>query len=176
MKKNLGGSRQIRISHLSACSNTNHDYKELLLSKNPIMSCGDKSLPVNTFGRLSTLCHSIRKEMASGRQDHLVLFPLNPFSPILSDLPYWQARIKFNDGRILLPFLTDGIESSNPRDKIYGLLGMCPRRDTSMIVPDYSKSVAEVFAQVTARSISQWANLAPLQGYHDSNRFSYNLS
>ncbi|KAH6703978.1 heterokaryon incompatibility protein-domain-containing protein [Leptodontidium sp. MPI-SDFR-AT-0119] len=152
--------------------------QELLLSKNPIMRCGDKSLSVNTFGRLSTFYHSIRKAMAGGRQDHLVLFPLNPFSPILSDLPYWKARIKFRDGRTLLPLLirmTDGMESSNPRDKIYGLLGMCPRCDTSMIVPDYSKSVAEVFARVTAHSISQWANLVPLQAYHDSKRSSYNL-
>ncbi|KAG4430207.1 hypothetical protein IFR05_014309 [Cadophora sp. M221] len=116
--------------------------------------------------------------MAGGRQDHLVLFPLNPFSPILSDLAYWKAKIQLKDGPTLLPLLiamTDGMESSDPRDKIYALLGLCPRCDTSMIIPDYSKSVAEVFARVAAHSISEWANLVPLQAYYGSKRAAHNL-
>ncbi|KAH7364781.1 heterokaryon incompatibility protein-domain-containing protein [Rhexocercosporidium sp. MPI-PUGE-AT-0058] len=152
--------------------------QELILSKTPIMRCGDKILLVTAFERLSTLYHRIRKAMAGGRQNHLVIFPLNPFSPILSDLAYWRARTRLHDGGTLLPFMmqmTDELESSDPRDKIYGLLGMCPRCDTLAIIPDYSKSVAEVFAQVTTHSISQWANLVPLQAYHDIKRSIHNL-
>jgi hypothetical protein len=45
-------------------------------------------------------------------------------------------------------------QSTDPRDKVYGLLGICCFRGTP-IVPDYAKSHQEVFAEATAMIMSE---------------------
>lgn len=39
--------------------------------------------------------------------------------------------------------------STNPRDRIYALLGIANSRDREALIPDYDKSVAEVFMDMT---------------------------
>jgi hypothetical protein len=43
--------------------------------------------------------------------------------------------------------------ATNPRDKVYGLLGLCDFRASEPIVPDYSKSLQHVLAEATVVSI-----------------------
>jgi hypothetical protein len=43
--------------------------------------------------------------------------------------------------------------ATNPRDKVYGLLGLCEFQASEPIVPDYSKSLQHVLAEATVISI-----------------------
>ncbi|KAJ4988214.1 het domain protein [Stagonosporopsis vannaccii] len=78
----------------------------------------------------------------------------------------------FNDNRQshqpgIFPFLhlldiARGFEVTDPRDKIYGLLGFPTRCDylgASSVLPDYSLSVAQVYTNVTLSSITKTRNL-----------------
>lgn len=54
---------------------------------------------------------------------------------------------------------TSTANSSNPRDKVYGVLGLATRRDQTGIAIDYGLSVARVFAQTSLHIIRSKASL-----------------
>lgn len=53
-------------------------------------------------------------------------------------------------------------QSSDPRDKIYAVLGLMGDRMNDLLQPDYSKSISEVYTNVTRHFITQHESLDPI--------------
>ena len=81
----------------------------------------------------------------------------------------FETNSKFNNGqrqplRTLLA-LSAGRKSENPRDRIYGLHGLMKDEQTPLLKPDYTKSVAEVYANVARHIISTEKSLDVVCGH-----------
>jgi hypothetical protein len=50
-------------------------------------------------------------------------------------------------------------ECADPRDKIYGLLGLCPDHEQNSIMPDYSAPISRVYEDVTLNIIEKHGSL-----------------
>jgi hypothetical protein len=80
-----------------------------------------------------------------------------------------EVCYKFNDGqrqslRSLL-FVSSGRESENPRDRIYALYGLMKDEMNPLLQPDYTKPVAEVYANTTRHLIIAGMSLDILCGH-----------
>lgn len=66
-------------------------------------------------------------------------------------------------------WLKDSIQGAlctDPRDYIYGLMGMLKEQEDMGIIPDYSKSTATVYREVTLRYIEVYHDLQILEIWH----------
>jgi hypothetical protein len=61
-----------------------------------------------------------------------------------------------------------GFQSTDPRDKVYGLLRLS--RESASIMPDYTHTEAEVFKETVRSSIAQSGGLAILSAVNYSDR------
>lgn len=120
-----------------------------MLSPNPIVRCGDAALPLEAFVHLDDIRRGyIRPERrsldnAQGRTRFLIQG--SPFRHILTDYP--DTKPKASAGVTPLAEyaqLVDQFNATNPRDKIYGLLGLAMPSDVQFLAPDYSQSVADI--------------------------------
>jgi hypothetical protein len=60
--------------------------------------------------------------------------------------------------------------ATDPRDKIFSLLGMMGDKLSTYLIPDYSKSVSEVYANVAFHFIEQSQSLDPICGWQTLGR------
>jgi hypothetical protein len=60
--------------------------------------------------------------------------------------------------------------ATDPRDKIFSLLGMMGDTMNTFLMPDYTKSVSEVYANATFHFIEQSGSLDPLCGWQSLGR------
>ena len=60
--------------------------------------------------------------------------------------------------------------ATDPRDKIFSLLGMMGDKLSTYLIPDYSKSVSEVYANVAFHFIEQSESLDPICGWQTLDR------
>ncbi|KAL8695328.1 MAG: hypothetical protein Q9218_000227 [Villophora microphyllina] len=81
-------------------------------------------------------------------------------SPVAGIAMFRDDGVFFQYGDSLLELLDymRPTESSEPRDKVYAILGMASDLDPFSIIPDYSKSLAEVYTDVVRFSFSQPRN------------------
>ena len=98
-----------------------------------------------------------------------------------------RARVKLDADRSLTLLLSSmrRFKATDPRDKIYSLLGIAKSKKDrkshnkvydNVIRPDYSSSVATVFCQVTKSLIKQESSLVLLSTVEDANlRITLNL-
>ncbi len=115
------------------------------------------------------------RDAASAVEDHFNVVVKIKTSWMLKGIPM-ETRLKheaWNTEKSLslesLLFKTWVFECSDPRDKIYSLLGIAvSRSDFLGIVPDYNRTVEEVYAQVTRYIIDNWQNLGVLGNIPDS--------
>jgi hypothetical protein len=61
-------------------------------------------------------------------------------------------------------------EATDPRDRVYALLGLMGDRMNNFLRPDYTKSVGEVYALTTQHFIWQSGSLDPICGWQTYNR------
>lgn len=120
-----------------------------MLSPNPIVRCGNAVLPFEAFIHLDDVrLGYIRPERrsldnAQGRSRFLIQG--SAFRQILTSYP--EDKPKARAGVTPLAeyaYLCDQFNATNPRDKIYGLLGLATPSDVHFLAPDYSQSVADV--------------------------------
>lgn len=120
-----------------------------MLSPNPIVRCGNAVLPFEAFIHLDDVrLGYIRPERrsldnAQGRSRFLIQG--SAFRQILTSYP--EDKPKARAGVTPLAeyaYLCDQFNATNPRDKIYGLLGLATPSDVQFLAPDYSQSVADV--------------------------------
>lgn len=140
------------------------NHAEALLSKAPVIQCGNKSLPIDAFIRLDDIRRGWHRSTCQYSDIPGSLIPGNPFASVLTDFPEEVERINSGNQSTLQSWIisTDDFHATDPRDKIYALLSLSPPAQTTNIVPDYSASVADVYAAVTARCIIRYQDLTML--------------
>lgn len=74
------------------------------------------------------------------------------------------------DLKLLLQYDTLNSESTNPKDKVYGLLGLTSERCRASLLPDYSKSVTDVYMDTARYIIDSTGNLNILSTNTNSPR------
>ncbi|KAF5523167.1 Heterokaryon incompatibility protein 6, OR allele [Colletotrichum aenigma] len=147
--------------------------QEILLSPNPVILCGSKTASVEAFIHLDDVRRGYhrptRKYIDNAEQPSRFELTQNKFSVILTDYPEDKELIKAGQSNLSTwTKVTDYFYATDPRDKIYGLLGIGKQQERSdllPILPDYSESVtvADVYARATARFILEYQLLLPLQ-------------
>ncbi|KAK7981425.1 hypothetical protein PG988_003663 [Apiospora saccharicola] len=103
-----------------------------LADERSMMLCGADSISLSLFRR-AIFCASDKRELPSAEARGLILDALEMMLPF-SRQPF------FRDLQML-----NWKGCSNPRDKIYGVLGAAPRLIRDHLRPDYSLSVEEVY-------------------------------
>jgi hypothetical protein len=131
-------------------------YQELFLSQSAVVRCGHLAMPWEVFYRNCSdfTAHSTYQPKA----DQVMLHRM-----ILSDKEGNFRRVFISDFTMLL-IRTRHRVASDPRDKIYAILGLPMVQNTVRIRPDYAKSVNETYAQAALECIQQDANLSILSG------------
>ncbi|KAI0456568.1 heterokaryon incompatibility protein-domain-containing protein [Xylaria acuta] len=81
--------------------------------------------------------------------------------------PYGSAR------KLSALLYTKSYHATDPRDKIYGLLGLIE----SDITPDYSRSVVDLYCEAAEKLLKEVGSLEPLNvaGIHNSNATAFGL-
>ena len=127
-------------------------YQEIVLPRNLLIACGTKVLPWKIFRALNGMkifrggSDNSRKLIRRhfSHLDSAVRDEINTFCNNLH--PIFDHKSHFDDGQRLTLFEllaeTIHLQSTDPRDKIYGLLAL---DQGSKICPDYSKTVEEVY-------------------------------
>ncbi|CAN8105161.1 unnamed protein product [Discula destructiva] len=152
--------------------------QEVMLSPQPIVRCGNATLPFEAFVHLDDIRRGyVRTERRSLQTNgSRFLIQGNPFRHVLTD--YAIDKPKARAGVTPLAeyaSFVDQFSATDPRDKIYGLLGVATQADVQFLAPDYSKSVADIYARATARFIIQYQELLWLQINNDHKNPKYSL-
>jgi hypothetical protein len=86
---------------------------------------------------------------------------LNRFSDSMLFIDDLRSDRQEKSGHELLYLLAShrSRECADPRDKIYGLLGLCPDHEKSSIIPDYSAPISRVYEDVTLNIIEKHGSL-----------------
>lgn len=120
-----------------------------MLSPNPLVRCGNATLPIEAFVHLDDIrrgwVRPERRYLDNAQGKTRFLIQASPFRHILTDYP--ETKPKAVAGVTPLAEyvqLCDRFNATDPRDKIYGLLGMAMSSDMQFLAPDYSQSVAAV--------------------------------
>lgn len=90
---------------------------------------------------------------------------LNTFHPTKKTKDLWMLCEGFRS-----------LQATNPRDKVYGLLGMWyPRATSGSIRVDYNLSVARVYADVVLQSMSEPTGLFILRMVHHATDYDFKI-
>jgi hypothetical protein len=127
-------------------------FQEMILGRNLTMMCGEVQVPfTESMGLLEEQSNRISREgvlgVSSNRTRSLRIINWQPLTRIHTFRhAWWRKEIERIEGDIFeLPMLllgTRGMIATDPRDRIYGLLGIA---QPSKMVVDYSKPAVEVF-------------------------------
>jgi len=137
--------------------------QEILLSRKAILMCGPHKIPWHSFciGEKYILrtCQVEDPEQdgtPEGDNKYRLIADINSI-PIMSK----SVRVQYGGRALgtLLPYLRK-CKSTDPRDKIFGVLGVAS--EAGKLKADYAKSVAEVYAQATQAIIRESGSLCIL--------------
>jgi hypothetical protein len=131
-------------------------YQELFLSRRAVVRCGHLAMPWEVFYLKCSAftAHSTYQPKA----DQVMLHHM-----ILSDKDRNCRRVLISDFTMLLTRTRHRV-ASDPRDKIYGILGLPMVQNTVRIRPDYAKNVNQTYAQAALECMQQDENLSILSG------------
>jgi hypothetical protein len=125
--------------------------QESILGQDLFLVCGHREMSANTLGAISQSYYqharSCCREFFWDENEEALLKIMD----ILIDLWQWRRASSRELLDLLAKFRTR--HCTDPRDKVYGLLGLCVGDERNMIVPDYSVSVSMVYEHVTLKLI-----------------------
>ncbi|KAF7855309.1 uncharacterized protein EAF02_011568 [Botrytis sinoallii] len=142
--------------------------QEVALAKNPIVHCGSHSISFDDLVfaiRYASSCGT-HYAVASG-EDHW----MNEYSYGIKELVHSRVTVATNKSLVLsdvLEIIGPHILVTDPRDRIYGLLGLA---DSCDIIPDYTLSKTQVYTQAAKHLLSSgdFNYLGVFSGYKDSS-------
>ncbi|KAF2088450.1 HET-domain-containing protein [Saccharata proteae CBS 121410] len=109
--------------------------QELVLANRAMLFCGSSFV---TWEQLETAAWFIHRHS----------LPVN-YTVFVTELSIHKIEYRTQRHPLLtLLVRTSASEATNPRDKVYGLLGICSETDAKEIVPDDEKPIPEVFLDV----------------------------
>ncbi|RYP88467.1 hypothetical protein DL770_004631 [Monosporascus sp. CRB-9-2] len=143
--------------------------QELASAKSAVIVCGREELPWNVFkGTIDFLWPIIPHQYAKYSY-HLGMPPADTLIARKNLLTMHLMRSKYQSrtsGHTLLDLvlLTRGFECSDPRDKIFALVGIAKDVEPTdwEVAPDYSRSVEDVYKQFALWSITKRRDLQVL--------------
>lgn len=120
-----------------------------MLSPNPVVRCGNAELPFEAFVHLDDIrlgyIRPERRSLDNASGGSRFLIQGSPFRQILTSYPEEKPRVRAGVTPLAeYAHMVDQFDATNPRDKIYGLLGLGMPTDVQFLAPDYSQSVADV--------------------------------
>jgi hypothetical protein len=122
-------------------------------------TCGHRCISAKPLFALANSWFEHRRSCCSGylRKN----FDLNGFSNSMLFIDDLRSDRRKKSEHELLYLLRRhrSRECADPRDKIYGLLGLCPDREKSFIIPDYSAPISQVYEDVTLNIIEKHGSL-----------------
>lgn len=127
--------------------------QEAFLSKNPIARCGGQEVPFKRFVQLKQL-HDESYSTYQGKWRKYPLFQNIPFTHCLSNWAIAEKEIA-QGGSSPFSWVTTTIselQCTEPRDMIYGVLGMCTAEDREAFVADYERPLRDLIIEVVLRS------------------------
>jgi hypothetical protein len=140
--------------------------QDAILGNVVTMHCGTKSI---TLLELLKSSIQIEKEHASRTSEIAERFPGNLMGKMSQHLvkldqvkTYHDADWYGYEGLISIIAICRSSTTSDPRDKIYGLLGLAPHLDKAFIKPNYGHSVEQTYIQFAFRIIEQTGKLSIL--------------
>ncbi|GKZ55627.1 hypothetical protein AnigIFM49718_000706 [Aspergillus niger] len=129
----------------------------------PIVVCGSKMTPwtqlKNCTQRMSDYWASeILADSVNHGLSHYVAFSRHDltFTGLNSIRSQYTSSVKL--GLFDLLCMTLAYQATDPRDKVYALLGLCCSKDRDAIIPDYTKTTREVYFQTTQYLIKESLN------------------
>lgn len=142
--------------------------QEISLAQDAVVLYGDQQLPWTSVGIAASW---IVDHIAKSGDNSALASALDEISSmnasVLYDRDVWFGRALL---RILVASLT--YESTNPRDKVYGLLNLVyPREEVEALQVDYNKSVEQVFADTVLVYIRLHSRLNTMGHVHHSNNY-----
>ncbi|PPQ91384.1 hypothetical protein CVT25_004151 [Psilocybe cyanescens] len=157
--------------------------QEVFLSKDIIVKCGRQEIPFETFHRLALKEYLVRRrlrnDLAFGDQYKTTsrwtfIPPTIPFYKLLANWPFTRREVQSLKGMGLWEGIkaTLSFSSTMPRDKVYGILGLCTTSDRGAIKVDYTqqKTDGEVYKDAVEYVITSQNHLQPLQFVQRSSR------
>ena len=151
--------------------------QEFVLATRLAMHCGSRCLSHDRLSRFevdvneiasgwnySTYDSAAIQEMFSGFNKLQYFLQLRRTHIIqLAHMQRWPGHVQFGMNNFLQSLcLGRNYLCANPRDSIYGLLGLAPNGFASIVDPDYNLSIAEVFQHTTVLLILFTNSLKPL--------------
>lgn len=126
--------------------------QEIALSLNPVIICGEKEFPWSVLQN-DTLLQSLPKPLSIRLRERVV-------SPLLS---LGKRRLRSSAELTDLLQLGRHCESTDPRDRVFALLGLVVGAEAEGLVADYGWHVAQVFTWI-ARYLAKVGTAADLLG------------
>jgi hypothetical protein len=128
----------------------------------PMVVCGSKGAP---WGQLKHCTERMSEYWAYEISDSVYHGLVHETAFSRHDLTYtglnsirsqYTSSIKLR--LFFLLFVTLAYQATDPRDKVYALLGLCCSKDRDAIIPDYTKTTREVYLQTTEHLIKETLN------------------
>lgn len=140
--------------------------QEVVLAEDVLVTCGNEQLTWNALVAAFMILGGIRQWKLWEHFDTQTALSIS-YSSFMNLGPFLKHRL-FRTNGALTPVITQVmtatryLEVTDPRDKIYGLLGLA---DTS-IVPDYTRSTADVYLDFARSQIllGEWQNISLFAG------------
>jgi hypothetical protein len=130
--------------------------QEALVSRGAVVRCGRKSMELRHFTRLYHLRQKAEesKKIEKRLEPLLALSPENPFIDVLHHHEQFSKKVTEGGAPLIqLILMARNCAVTDPRDKIYALLGLSTAEDRQAIQPDYTKELAQIIKQVTVQHI-----------------------
>lgn len=141
--------------------------QEMAVARAVTVICGHRRLPWShfifaDFVGSSNLLLLLAKKYSDSCQKMREIFPIARMNAFVSLGTSWSNLARKGSTPLLLSCLESGryLKVTDPRDRIYGLLGLDDDNLAAMLVPSYSKSVSQVYVDF-ARTILSKGELVP---------------
>lgn len=141
-------------------------FQEACLSVNSQIMCGQDQLPLHIF--ISAVLYLTSHGMST------IFGQTTDTITALANFAAANPTNRTSYLSLLLP-LTRNLQTTDPRDKVFALLGMIDRTALPVPTPSYAVSVSEVYTLTTRAMITQEGALSVLSGVYGPHHPSRNL-
>lgn len=126
--------------------------QEIALSPNPVILCGEKEFPWSVLQN-DTALKSLPHPLTIGLEERVV-------SPLLS---LGKRRLRYSTELPDLLELGRHCQSTDPRDRVFALLGLVVDAEAESLVADYGRSTPEIFTWI-ARYLANMGTVVDVLG------------
>lgn len=138
--------------------------QESLLNDSMMMACGGDAVPWDLLGAIAVLA------LNSKIPNSTFFLKRAGYNFLVRQMELQSSRQNMELCRLLR--LCHPLQSSDPRDKVYSLLGICSDYDRTGITPNYETPVAEVYTSVAVKLIEADGTLDLFSSIHPGKGIS----